>query len=316
MPATWIAALHGGHEGIELAELLDGPARGLPPREEAAAERVAGTDGVDHVHPRHGHLGLAVACDHVHRPAAGGEQYRLRAEPEHGTSPVERCEVGEEVREVLVAHLHDVGAPQHALDPGDVRLAARNDPGPAVDVDHHGTGVGRGGNQRLGRTRHRFEHEPEPTGEQHGGLQVAGHLGQRRRRRALEVEAIGGRAALVELRGRQRGGQIGAWQERRRHAVGRQLRGQHQAETISRDGADEGDVGTEATARACGVERCSAQRSGDVPLRIDDEIDQRFSDDDDHGRHHHRCSAPLPRSAPRRPACRADVASVLTRAGP
>ena len=87
---------------------------------------------------------------------------------------------------------------------------------------------------------------------------------------------------VVELGGGQRGRQFGELHERVVDPVGHELGMQQPAEAVVRQRTEERHRAAQPTSGTRGVERPPAQLGGHLTMRVDDQVDQRFSTNDDH----------------------------------
>ena len=156
-----------------------------------------------------------------------------RARRRSSSSPAAAADAtpGRSHAQVLVARLDDVGARQHAPQPGRrSRRGRRSIVGRQLTSTTTSTSAAHAEHDRLDRRRHRLEHEAEPAGHEHVDAGRQRHRRQRRRARALGVEAVRRRAGGVELGDGQRRRALGALQQHvgdagrrraRRRAAGR-----------------------------------------------------------------------------------------------
>ncbi len=234
-----------------------------------------------------------------------------------GGSPAEQVRggrpgvlAGEQVGEVLGAHLDGVGPAQDPADPVQVGLSRRDGAGAAVRVEHHqdicrgrdgqalDAGPGRLHDQAEGAdVQRRDAGGQDRLGRADGGR---GGLGQ--------VEVVAGHAGRVDVHQGQRGGLAGRVGHRDSHAVALQVGAHQLAEAVTGQPSQEGGRLAEPGHGAGHVERPASHPGIDVPGLVDDQVDQGLTRDSDHG-----SSVAAPVTGPRS-AGRAGTAG--TRAGP
>ena len=273
----------GGQRRV--CQLAAAEAGAEPPGEEAAAERIAGADGVGHLDVLSGHELLSGCRDDPRAVCPAGDEHQGHAAGGERPRVHQRVDSRGQVLRVVVAHLPDIGSPAGLVDPAHVGGAVGDDTGTTVGVDHHHRVV----RQALQVTDegggHRLQREAEGAGMDGFRRQRRGrHFGERRGRCAGQVEVVGGGTVVVQLGGGERGGQVGAHGCVGAHPVGSELGEQLRAEAIVRDRAQEGDRATQSTDGAGDVVGPAPELGGDSPCGIDDEVDQRLACYDDHGR--------------------------------
>ena len=179
------------------------------------------------------------------------------------------------------------GPAQDAHQPVQVGLPGGDGARPAVRVEHDHDVVGQPGHQPLGARPDRLHDQAEAADVQSRGAIGQHRLGgaDRGRRRAGQVEVVGGHAGRVQVDQGQRGRRVGRGPDRDGDVVALQV-GPHQlAEAVAGQPAEEGRGQAEPGHRPGGVERGAAQAGIHVTLLIDDQVDQGLARDRDHALH-------------------------------
>ena len=257
----------------------------MPPGDEAAAEGVPGTDGVDHVDRR---------CGDAHGARGPDDQRALAAERhDAGAGAAEQRShalVGRQARrepgEIVLAQLQQVRALEDAIQPRAERGRVGEHAGADVRVDDDERRAGHALDERLHRRGDRLEVDAEGADVQDGDPrrergQGVGGLEARRRRGAL-VEAVAGSARRVDLGERERRRLVGVDHGAEADAVGLEHRLQRAPEAVGGEAAEERDRLPEAPDRPRRVERPAARVGAQRVVLAGHEVHQGLAGDDDH----------------------------------
>jgi hypothetical protein len=191
----------------------------------------------------------------------------------------------------------------HACEPRTVGGGIGDRGGTAVRVGHHERAAVELPGERLERVGHRLQREAERADVQE--RDVGGERGERvggrepGHRRPVDVEAISGAAAFVELDQRERRRVVGAHVGVEPHAVGGELAGEPGAEAVGRDPAQVRDRAIEPAERAGGVEGSAPEMRRERVAGCGHEVDQRLPGDDDEPSWRHERNRTVPVAAQR-----------------
>ncbi len=152
-----------------------------------------------------------------------------------------------------------------------------------VHVDHDHGVVVQIAKMLEDRRGHRFEHQPEPAGEEHRLVRQFERAGREvGRGRSIDVEEVRRAPVLVELDGGERARPLGAPGEPRVNTVGVESGGEQGAEPIGGQHTGESRRRPEARRGARRVVRRTPERRRDGSIGRDDQVDERLADHRDH----------------------------------
>lgn len=285
-----------------------------PVREETAAERVARANRIDDVDGRRADAYLTPGrqeggCG----PRPVGDDDKRASLAEQGASRLGHRRARHQVSQVIGTRLDNV---RPLRDPGkaaQVRGAIGYRTRTAVRVYHHERSRRQVRcDQPLGAGRDRLHDKaerPDMNGLQRVSFRLrrgrSGRQGFPQRgvvhvggRRLVEVEVVARDSCPVHIGDRQCRRRTAGRRQPQPYAVGVEPVPQHPAEPVTGQPPGEDRGGTQPRERARRVERAASRAGGDVPVTVQDQVDQRFPDDHDHaGTLAHRRAAACLRAA-------------------